>query len=345
MDVTTRKVNHEWILFTLTNNHGMEVQCLNYGGIITRVSVPDKNHHFKNVVLGYDDYKDYESDPNFFGAIIGPVAGRIKDAEIILNGQKITLEKNEGNQHLHSGSNGLHKTIWDSQTFKNNKEAGVILNCERKNGQDGYPGNVKISVTYTLTETNELLIDYCAVTDQATPLTLTNHSYFNLTGNKNLSVADHFIQADSHQFLELDDKLLPTGKIVEPPYVPFDLKSNRRLHEGISAETEQNRIVGNGYDHYFLFAHETKENVVVKEKTSGRVMRILTDQPGMVLYTGQNITTNSTSTSRELKKYTGVCFETQGSPASLYCNELPSIILYPEETYKKQTIFAFSIEE
>lgn len=344
MNIITQIVNDKWKLFTLTNNRGMEVQFLNYGGIITKILVPDKDNTIENIVLGYKEYKDYESDPNFFGAIIGPVAGRIKDAEFILDDEKFKLEKNDGNHHLHGGSKAFHRKIWESKAFKTKDKVGVTLSYVRKNGENGYPGKLNVSVTYTLTDTNQLILDYWATTDKATPVTLTNHSYFNLTGKMDSPIHAHHVQADSHKFLELDEELILTGKIIGSTYSPFDLREGRRLVEGITANTEQNRIAGNGYDHYFIFNRNEEENVVVKEETSGRVLTIKTNQPGMVLYTGQNIVEDLELTGGTSKKYLGFCVETQSPFASIHCEELSSIILEANETYKKQTVFSFLVE-
>lgn len=322
----------------------MEVQFLNYGGIITKILVPDKNKNKKNIVLGYSDYKDYESDSNFFGAIIGPVAGRIKGAEFILNDEKFNLEKNDGNHHLHGGSNAFHRVIWESKTSKTDNQAAVTLSYVRKNGENGYPGNLSVSVTYTLTNDNEFIIDYEAISDKKTPIALTNHSYFNLTGDVSNTIHTHQVVADSHQFLELDEELIPTGVVVDTTDSLFDFREGRELKEGLVAGSEQNKIVGKGYDHYFLFDHVKETNVIVKEEKSGRVLAIKTDQPGMVLYTGQNIEEGLKLNGGSSKRYSGVCFETQEPPASLHYEGLPTILLEADKPYKKQTILSFYIE-
>ncbi|MEK4947226.1 aldose epimerase family protein [Carnobacterium sp. FSL W8-0810] len=344
MDITIRTVNDRWKLFTLTNDNGMEVQFLNYGGIITKILVPDKNQNKKNIVLGYADYKDYESDPNFLGAVIGPVAGRIKEAEFTLKNKNFGLEQNDGNHHLHGGSNAFHRVIWETETIKTDDKAGVTLSYVRKDGENGYPGNATVAVTYTLTNKNQLMIDYEATTDETTPITLTNHSYFNLTGDTNNTVHTHQLMVDSHQFLELNSGLIPTGKIIDATDSLFDFREGRELKNGMVAGSEQNKIVGNGYDHYFLFDHTKEKNVIVRDKNSGRVLTIETDQPGMVLYTGQNIVKGLELDGGSSKKYSGVCFETQSSPASLHHEGLPMIILNPSEIYKKQTTFSFYVE-
>ena len=344
MDITIHKVNKCWKLFTLSNDNGMKVQFLDYGGIITKILVPDKNKNKENIVLGYSDYKDYESDPNFFGAIIGPVAGRSKGAEFSINDEKFDLEKNDGNHHLHGGSNAFHRVIWESKTFKTDNQVGVTLSYVRKNGENGYPGNLSVSVTYTLTSDSQFIIDYKATSDKVTPITLTNHSYFNLTGDVSNTIRTHQVQIDSYQFLELDGELISTGLVVDATNSLFDFRDGSKLQEGLDSGSQQNKIVGKGYDHYFLFDHINEANVIVKEGISGRVMAIKTNQPGMVLYTGQNIVEGLNLNGGSSKKYSGVCFETQAPPASLHYENLPTILLEADKSYNKQTVFSFYIE-
>lgn len=345
MNIKKDTVNSNWKLFTLTNDKGMEVQFLNYGGIITKILAPDKNGNIENVVLSYSNYKDYETDPNFFGAIIGPVAGRIENAEFTINKEKFNLEKNAGRHHLHGGSNALHRVIWEAETFKSENKVGVTLSYLRKNEENGYPGNLTLFVSYTLTNSNQLVIDYNAVADKSTPVTLTNHSYFNLTGDVNNTILTHHMQTSSTKFLELNRELVATGKLIDVTHSLFDFRKGRKLKDGIMAKSIQNRIAGNGYDHYFIFNHDKQESVIVKEETSGRVLKIETNQPGMVLYTGQNILEGLDLSGGTSKKYIGVCFETQSPPASLRHEELPTTILEANDIYKKQTIFSFSIEK
>ncbi|MBT2732455.1 aldose epimerase family protein [Carnobacterium sp. ISL-102] len=344
MDIKVQTVNNKWKLFSLLNDKGMEVQFLNYGGIITKILVPDKNSNIANIVLGYSDYKDYESDQNFFGAIIGPVAGRIEGAKFSLNEEKFNLEKNDGNHHLHGGTDSFHHIVWKTESFKKDHSVGVTLSYLRKDGENVYPGNLDVSVTYTLTNNNQFIIDYWATTDKKTPVTLTNHSYFNLSGNLDSTIHNHRLIIDSCKFLELDKELIPTGEIKDAINTNFDFRKGKKISDGITSQTGQNRIVGNGYDHYVIFDHDKKENVVVREEISGRILKIKTNQPGMVLYTGQNLVEGLELSGGTSKKYSGVCFETQSSAASLHHRELPSIILEAGETYEKQTLFSFDVE-
>ncbi|MGM0865834.1 MAG: aldose epimerase family protein [Bacillota bacterium] len=345
MKIDIKHLQRDWKEYTLRNDHGMAVSLLNYGGIITRVMVPDQDGTVENVIIGYKQVEDYETNPNFFGALIGPVAGRIQGAAFELYGNVYMLEANDGENHLHGGSNGFHQVLWDTESFQDEDRVGVVLSYSRKDGEGGYPGTIDVSVTYSLTNENELILEYEAMTDQPTPLTLTNHAYFNLSGNGKETIHHHHVTIDSHQFLELDEELIPTGTVVDAADTPFDFRKGRRLSDGITAQTEQNDIAGHGYDHYFLFDHSKSESVTVKEQTSGRVLTIETDQPGMVMYTANNLQHGLELHESMSRKHLGVCFETQYPPASLHHDGLPSVILHPNERYQKRTVYTFSTDK
>lgn len=344
MEIFTKSINDKWKLYILENNNGMQVHILNFGGIITKILVPDKNGVFENVVLGYKNLQDYEVNSNFFGAIIGRVAGRIAGASFKLEDHEFVLEKNEGENLLHSGKSGFQNVIWEGKPFKTDDEVGVELFYLSRNGDGGFPGNVKVTATYLLNNENQLIVRYNAETDQTTPITLTNHTYFNLTGNLKDTIINHKVKFNSHRFLELNSELIPTGKIRDTENTAFDFSKGRKLKDGMASNDIQNQIVGNGYDHYFLFNQGEKGQVVVKEETSGRVLKIETNQPGMVMYTGNNLDEKSELIEGKSRKYLGVCFETQGPPASLHHPNLPSIILNTNEQYKKETIYSFGVE-
>ncbi|WP_010648097.1 aldose epimerase family protein [Oceanobacillus massiliensis] len=339
MDVIGKILKDQWKLFQLTNDNGMIVEILNYGGIITKIAVPDKNGTVENVVLGYKNYEDYSVDSNFFGAIVGRVAGRIEGASFELDGNTYTLEANEGENHLHSGESGFHKVVWDAEAFHVDDKVGVKLQHTSPDGEGGYPGNITASVTYTLTNDNQLAIDYNAATDKTTPLTLTNHTYFNLSGNLKDTVHRHTVKMDSNHFLELDSSLIPTGRVEDVTGTTFDFREGRKLEAGINSDSQQNTIVGNGYDHYFIL--DGKSNIAVEEETSGRVLTIETDQPGLVMYSSTNLTKGVELAEGPSKKYLGVCFETQAPPSSLNHEDLASVILKADEVYRKKTVFTF----
>uniref|UniRef100_UPI00082C129E aldose epimerase family protein n=1 Tax=Oceanobacillus damuensis TaxID=937928 RepID=UPI00082C129E len=284
MDIITKNIFDRWKEFTLENDHGMTVSVLNYGGVITNITVPDRNQKMENVVLGYKEYEKYKENPNYFGALIGPVAGRIQDASFELNGETHTLEANEGKNHLHGGKTGFHQVIWKVEPFKTDRHVGLNLFYKRADQEGGYPGNFDVHVTYTLNNDNQLRIDYMAESDGTTPVTLTNHSYFNLSGDMKDTVHHHEVTVNSGKFVELDEELIPTGRWIEVDGTAFDFRESRPLHHGFNARSEQNEIAGSGYDHYFLFDEKQEKNVIVRHADSGRKLTIKTDQPGMVMY-------------------------------------------------------------
>src|SRR5699024_1014885 len=233
-----------------------------------------KDVNIENVELVYNDYQDNETDTNFFGAIIGPVAGRVENANFSLNSNKYLLEKNDGENHLHGGTNGFHRVIWDAEPFQTDDAVGVKLNHKSKDGEDGYHGNIYWTVHYTLNNANQLILDYSATTDKLTYLTLTNHSYFNLSGNLKDTIHNHYVTIDSHQIAELNEGLIPTGKIINTTNSPFDFGNGRTLNDGIISDARQNKIAGNGCDHYFIFDHNKKKQVTAEDASSGRVLTI-----------------------------------------------------------------------
>jgi aldose 1-epimerase len=344
MNIETTGVLGKWKEFTLTNEKQMSVSVLNYGGIITKIIVPDRNGVFENVALGFKDYRDYEANPPFLGALIGRVAGRIQGSSFELNGESYPLEANDGENHLHGGSEGFHQIIWDVTPFKTEGTVGLTLTHKSAAGEGGYPGNVEVKVTYTLNNENQLSLFYEATSDQTTPLTLTNHCYFNLSGDLKSTVQDHHVTIDSHQFVELDEELIPTGAKPQVVGTTFDFRQGRRLGDGFNDKFQQNQIAGNGYDHYFIFDDKMEQQAVVREPNSGRVMSVKTNQPGMVMYTGNSLDDQMQLAEATSQKYLGVCFETQASPASLHHEGFPEVRLNAGEKYEKETVFTFGIK-
>ncbi|MDF2858072.1 MAG: galactose-epimerase [Neobacillus sp.] len=342
MNIETKDILGMWKEYTLTNNSGMSVSVLNYGGIITKIIVPDRNGILENVVLGYRDYQEYNQNPNYFGALIGRVAGRIQGASFELGNRTYNLATNNGNNHLHGGPEGFHQVIWEVVPFQKEKSVGLTLTHKSMDGEGGYPGNVDVTVTYTLTNENRLVLDYFASSDQTTPITLTNHSYFNLSGSLKNTVHDHLLVIDSSKFIELSNELIPTGKIIPVEGTPFDFRDGRLLRDGFNDNTEQNKIADSGYDHYFILDNTSDNQVSVQEPDSGRVMSVKTTQQGMVMYTSNGLAEGLNLSEGISRKHLGVCFETQASPASLHHEGFPSVILQAGEKYCQQTVFTFS---
>lgn len=246
MDIEEKNMNtnSQWKIYELKNDNGMEVHILNFGGKITKVLTANKFGEFENVVLSYKNVEDYEYDTNFLGTLIGPVAGRIKNAQFSINEEVHHLEENDGENNLHSGSVGLQNSLWEGKSFLDSDVAGVELEYNSKDGEFGFPGNKRIVVTYTLTNKDEIIIGYQVETDQATPIILTNHSYFNLTGDLKETIENHHVTFNSSKFAELDQNLIPTGDLVDVSDTPFDFRSGRTLNEGINSNFEQNEVVG-----------------------------------------------------------------------------------------------------
>ncbi|CDQ38425.1 MULTISPECIES: aldose epimerase family protein [Virgibacillus] len=341
MKISSKQVTDKWTEFTLVNDKQMSVSLLNYGGIITEIMVPDRDGNRENVVLGFKNITDYQANPAFFGALIGPVAGRIEKASFQLDGKTYPLEKNDGENHLHSGSNGFHQVLWDAVPFQTNEAVGVKLR-HQTDPKNGFPGHVDVTVTYCLTNDNQLTLDYHATTDQTTPIALTNHSYFNLNGSAKQEVTNHYVTFNSNAFLELDEKLIPTGKTIEVDNSTFDFRTGRFLKDGTTTASLQHQVANDGYDHYFLF--DGNGHVQITEETSGRTLDVRTTQPGMVMYTSNTLEGGMELAEGQSGSYMGVCFETQGSPASLHHNHISSILLKPDKIYQEKTVFSFGIQ-
>ncbi|WP_188454898.1 aldose epimerase family protein [Virgibacillus oceani] len=343
MKINTKDIQHNWKHYTLVNDNGMEVSFLNYGGIITSIVVPDKNGNLENVVLGYKNYDDYLTNSTYFGALIGRIAGRIQDSNFELNGKTYSLTPNEGKNHLHGGSSGFHQVLWNSTDFQTESTVGVKLTHTSPDGEGGYPGKLDAAVTYELNNDNQFTISYEGTTTKTTVLTMTNHSYFNLSGDLKNTIQHHHITMDSTHFVELDNALIPTGRLLDATGTSFDFSNGREIMDGIESSFGQNIIAGNGYDHYFIFDHQKKESVVVNESKSGRILTIETDQPGMVMYTSNGLGNDLELAEGQSKNYLGVCFETQSSPASLHHEGFPSVVLTPDEKYESRTVFSFGV--
>ena len=343
MNIETRDVGNSWTLYTLTNNNHMSVKLLDFGGIITEINVPNRDKTLENVVLGYKSYADYKENPNYLGAIVGRVAGRIKGASFELEGKTHFLEASEGIHHLHGGSTGFHQVIWTAHPFQTADTVGVTLTHTSLDGEGGYPGTIEVTVTYTLTDNNVLILDYSATTDKTTALTLTNHSYFNLSGNLAETIHNHDVTMDTDVFVELDTELIPTGNKINVSNTSFDFRNGRKLAYGINSASAQNGVADHGYDHYFIFNQNKEKSISVKDESSGRIMKIKTNQPGVVMYTANTLDDDLVLAEGYSKPYLGICFETQASPASLHHEDFPTVILKAHERYEKQTVFSFSI--
>jgi aldose 1-epimerase len=331
-------------LYVLTNGKGVTAKIITYGGIVTELHVPDRDGKAGDVVLGFDDLKGYLAGHPFFGAIVGRVANRIAKGRFTLDGKEYKLATNNGPNHLHGGIKGFDKFVWKAEPVETKDGVGVKLSYVSKDGEEGYPGNLTCSVTYTLTTKNDLRIDYTATTDKATPVNLSNHSYFNLAGHGAGDILGHemYIQAD--EYTAVDDTLIPTGKF-EPvkgnaldflPQTPA-FTIGKRIGE----------LKGNpgGYDHNFVLRKNAKLDVAARaiEPKSGRVMEVWTTEPGVQFYTGNFLSGKDKGKGGAVyNKHAGFCLETQHYPDSVNHPNFPSVILKPGETYTQTTIYRFS---
>lgn len=328
--------------FTLTNTNGVRLTAITLGGIITELSVPDRTGAMGDIVLGFDRLDGYLNDHPFFGAIIGRYGNRIGKGRFTLDGQMYTLAVNNGENHLHGGIKGFDKVVWRGEPAATG--AGVIFTRRSVDGEEGYPGNLDVTVTYTLTDQNALVVDYAATTDTATPVNLTQHSYFNLAG-KGTSV-DHVLMLNADRYTPVDAGLIPTGALTSVEGTPFDFRQPTAIGARIDG-TDQQLVYGKGYDHNWVLSRAgagLQLAARVTEPTSGRTMEIQTTEPGIQFYAGNFL--DGTLTGKGGQRYahrSGFCLETQHFPDSPNQPAFPSTILRPGQRYTSQTVFTFGV--
>ena len=334
-------------LYTLTNSQGMEVRAMTYGGIIVSLRVPDKTGKFDDVVLGHDALDGYLVNPPYFGVIVGRYANRIGNATFTLDGVKYTLAKNDGPNSLHGGVNGFNKQVWEAKPFKDATGVGVAFSYLSKDGEEGYPGNLKVKVSYVLTDQNQLVIDYEATTDKATPLNLSQHSYFNLAGEGSGDILGHHLMLNADRFTPVDKTLIPTGEIRPVQGTPLDFTTPTAIGARINDNYEQ-LVVGHGYDHNFVINRKEDGLILaarVHEPTSGRVLEVFTTEPAVQFYSGNFLDGTITGKHGHVyKQRNGFCLETQHYPDSPNHPDFPSTILRPGATFHSQTVFKFSAQ-
>ena len=326
--------------YTLTNKNGMTVKVLNYGGIVTHILVPDKNGELTDVALGYDSLSSYLEATPYFGALVGRYGNRIAGGKFELDGVTYNLALNNGPNHLHGGIKGFDKVVWEADDFLEADRTGIVLTYESRDMEEGYPGNLAVKVTYTLTGNNELLIDYEAQTDKATIVNLTHHSYFNLKGHGNGDILDQQMEIFADQFVPVDKDLIPTGELLPVQNTPMDFTAPHRIGEHIG------RVDG-GYDHcWVLRDYDGKQRLAarVTEPESGRIMEVLTDQPGLQFYSGNFLDgSNIGKGGVAYQKHYGFCLESEHFPDSPNKPQFPSVVLKPGEKYQTQTIYQFKV--
>jgi aldose 1-epimerase len=331
-------------LYVLTNSSGMRASILTYGGIITTLSSPDRDGRCTDVVLGFDHLEGYLAGDPYFGAIIGRYANRIGNGTFTLDGEEYVLATNDDRNHLHGGVVGFDKRLWQPAPRATDLGPQLHLDFVSQDGEEGYPGRLEVGVTYTLTNDNELRLDYRATTDRATPVNLTNHSYFNLAGAGSGDVSDHLLTINADRFTPVDAGLIPTGEMCDVAGTPMDFGQPVAIGARIDDDDEQLRL-GRGYDHNWILNREGSRLPVaasVYEPSTGRVMEVLTTEPGVQFYTGNFL--DGCIVGKGAVVYgrrCGFCLETQHFPDSPNRPEFPTTILRPGQAYESTTVYRF----
>jgi len=327
--------------YTLQNKTGMQVQLITYGAAITNIVTPDKNGKMSSVVLGFDSLSQYAGNDNsLMGSTVGRVANRISNKKFTLDGQEYTLSSD-----IHGGVNGFDKRVWKGKEISKKNEPAVEMSYLSKDGEEGFPGNLLVTVTFTLKNNNDLVIDYKGTTDKATPLVLTNHTYFNLSGGQDSKALNTELTVLADQFLEYGDGSMPTGKILEVKGTPFDFTSPKK----IGKEIEKVQQYTHGYDVTFALRNQTGKLALAAkayEPVSGRELEVYTTEPGVVFYSGNWL-------SEKVKGRNGVpytkngafCLETQHYPNSINTPAFPNTVVRPQETFTSQTIYKFLVRK
>ncbi|HEY0365479.1 MAG TPA: aldose epimerase family protein [Pyrinomonadaceae bacterium] len=332
-------------VYTLRNTRGAEAKIMNYGAIVVSLKVPDRSGKFDDVVLGFNDFDSYLKNDPYFGAIVGRYGNRIAKGRFTLNGVEYKLATNNGENHLHGGIKGFDKVVWTGREMKSTAGPAVVLTYLSKDGEEGYPGNLNVRVVYTLTNNNELKIDYTATTDKDTVTNLTHHSYFNLAGEGNGDILNHLVTINGNRFVPIDAGSIPIGELRRVAGTPFDFLKATAIGARINQDDEQLKF-GQGYDHTWVINGRMgvlRLAATAYEATSGRVMQVWTTEPGMQFYTGNFL--DGTKTGKSGKVYQrrfGFCFETQHYPDSPNQPSFPTTTLRKGQTFKSTTIYRFS---
>ncbi len=334
--------------YTMTNAKNMSVGVINYGGIITSIKAPDRDGKIDNVVLGFRDIDNYVSKNPYFGVIAGRYANRIANAKFTLDGKQYTLAANNGPNSLHGGVKGFDKHIWQVKELPGGDSVGLELAYLSPDGDEGYPGNLDVKVTYTLNDKNEFRIDYAATTDKATVINLTSHSYFNLAGNGSGTVLDQKLRINADKYTPVDATSIPTG-IASVEGTPFDFRQPTRIGDRIRDGDEQ-LVYGRGYDHNWVLSRPNDGSLALaarlEDAKTGRILEISTTEPGIQFYTGNFLDgTLVGSAGKMYRQGDGLCLETQHFPDSPNHPDFPSTVLKPGETYKTSTVHRFFTDQ
>lgn len=334
--------------YTLKNRHGMTARLITYGATLTELHVPDREGNFADVVLGFDSLEQYETQSPYFGCTTGRVANRIANGTFQLDGRTYTLARNNGPNHLHGGEKGLDKRVWSATEVNTPDGPGVRFTYLSPDGEEGYPGNVQITVQYTLTDDNELRIEYWATTDAPTPINLTNHSYFNLSGQHTSNILNHVLRINASHYTPTDEMLIPTGQIAPVAGTPVDFTTPRAIGERIDQMKPTTGNPPGGYDlNYVLNDDGTplRRAATLYDPESGRIMQVLTNEPGIQFYSGNFLDGTLRGKGGVIyNKHAALCLETQHFPNSVNQPSFPSIIVRPGETYHSICIYKFDVQ-
>lgn len=332
-------------LYTLKNRNGAEVSICNYGGLVTSIKVPDRNGKLGDVVLGFDNLADYIKDSPYFGALIGRYGNRIAKGKFTLDGTEYTLATNNGPNSLHGGVKGFDKVVWQARAYQSDLGPALELSYLSKDGEEGYPGNLSVKAVYTLTEDNALKLEYTATTDKDTVLNLTHHSYFNLAGQG--TILNHIVMINADKFTPVDSTLIPTGELRPVDGTPFDFRTPTAIGARIGQDDEQLKF-GNGYDHNWVINDYTgavRLMARVYEPTSGRVLEVLSAEPGLQFYSGNFLDGTLKGKGGWVYQFRDAfCMEPQHFPDSPNKPSFPSVILKPGAVYHNTIIYRFSVK-
>lgn len=334
--------------FTLTNKNGLNMEVITYGAIITSLETPDKEGKLEDIVLGYNDLQSYVKNNPYFGAVVGRYGNRIADAKFTIDDSVYTLAANNGKNHLHGGIKGFDKVVWEASEINDENGVGLKLTYTSVDGEEGYPGNLDVSIFYTLNNDDELEVQYHAKTDKKTVVNLTQHTYFNLTGMKE-DILNHEVMINASSITPVDSTLIPTGEFMPVENTPFDFTTAKTVGKDINADHQQIKF-GNGYDHNWVInvpddkpADSTFLAAVLSEPKSGRIVEVHTTEPGIQVYTGNFLDGSIKGKEGVVYGYrSGICLETQHYPDSPNQPDFPSTILNPNEEYLTVTKFKFT---
>ena len=328
--------------YNVCADNGFEVEILNLGGIITKIMTPDKDGKLENVVVGYKDIQSYIENPSYFGAIIGRTSGRICEGKVVIENKEYELNKNYGLHQGHGGNEGFSDKIWDVEVIEELDNITLKLSCKSLDGEENYTGNLNVVVSFKIYENYTIEQTYEAISDKTTLVNMTNHSYFNLSGNIKTPVTDQFLKLDSNYILELDDTCVPTGKTISVDNSPFDFRELKCIGEDIDYDDEQIKI-GCGYDHAFLLGDE--KSIYLEHKEYKRAMSISTDQKSCVIYSMNFPDDIQLYNGKKNQRRFGICFETQAPPIGRKMCFMENSILNKNDKYNQKTVYKFLVND